>query len=98
MQNIDPHTWWQLHLRKAKGETLSSAEQHAYDAELCRQDCEASPLKIDLIRLKYLRTQASELAKTNADFRSRVTELELEIQLVERSLSRETREALGVKE
>ena len=54
-QPIDQHSWWELHLRKARGETLTQREQQLYDAETARQDQEAQPLKSDLETLKSLR-------------------------------------------
>ena len=38
---VDPRIWWDWHLRKARGETLSEQEQQLYDAEVARQDREA---------------------------------------------------------
>jgi hypothetical protein len=88
-------SWWELHLRKARGEALSKAEQQVYDAELARQD-QAAPLP--LASLKKLREQAGVLETENAALRQRLHELEREIRAVERALSRQTREALGVPE
>jgi hypothetical protein len=94
----DPHAWWELHLRQARGESLSEEEQRFYDAEIARQDREASPLKSDLGSLKKLRAQVCNLPRTNAQLRARLVELETQMQNVEQSLSQETREALGAME
>ena len=59
---------------------------------------EAAPLQRDLDSLKKLREQVSVLADANTSLHARVTELNREIHAVERSLSRETRTALGVAE
>ena len=61
--------WWDLHLRKARGETLSENEQQFYEAELARQDREAPPLKSDLETLKQLREQVLALASVNGELR-----------------------------
>jgi hypothetical protein len=97
-QIIDPRAWWDLHLRKARGEKLSEEEQRLYDAELVRQDREAPALKTDLATLKSLRDDVAAAARTNLDLRRRVAELDEEVRRVEKSLSREAREALGVGE
>jgi hypothetical protein len=65
--------------------------------ELARQDREASPLLCDLDTLRQLRSQALNLAQANSDLRRRLVELDGEIRIVEKSLSQETREELGVK-
>jgi hypothetical protein len=95
---MSQNAWWELHLRKARGEALSEQEQQLYDAELARQERDASPLHVDLASLRSLRDQVTSLARTNADLRGRVAELEQEIGHVEQSLSQKTREALGVGE
>lgn len=94
--NID--NWRGLHLRKARGESLSEDEQRFYDSELARQDREAPPLKSDIEVLKKMRAQLAELGKVNDELRSRWTKLNQEIRIVEQSLPQQTREALGVKE
>lgn len=95
---IHPKAWWELHVRKARGETLSDEEQRLYDAEVARQDGEAVPLKSDLGSLRNLREQARALAQANPELRDRLAELDREIRSAERSLSRETRAALGIAE
>ena len=97
-QPLDWSTWWDLHLRLARGETLSEQEQQLYDAEVARQDREAPPLKSGLEALKAMRQQVLDLGLDNADLRSQVTDLEKDIRLVEQALSEETRQALGVGE
>jgi len=95
---IESSGWWDLHLRKARGETLSETEQQLYDAELARQDREAPPLENDLEGLKQLRQQVLALGRDNADLRKRLSELDSEIHLIEQSLSEQTRQLLGVGE
>jgi hypothetical protein len=97
-QSIDWSTWWNLHLRIARGEALSAEEQQLYDAEVARQDREVPPLKTDIESLKTMREQVLALGRENAKLRSRVEELEREIGRVEHSLNDETRQALGVGE
>ncbi len=97
-QPIERSPWWELHLRIARGETLSEQEQQLYDAEVARQDREAPPLKTDLESLRTMREQVLALGRDNVELRSRVDELEREIRRVEHALSAETRQALGVGE
>jgi predicted RNase H-like nuclease (RuvC/YqgF family) len=94
---IDERVWWQLHVRKARGETLTEQEEQCYAAEVARQDREAVPIQ-NLEDLKTLREQTRALTAENRDLRERVQELEAEIRRVEGSLSRETRTALGIAE
>ncbi len=78
-QPIDQRIWWELHLRKARGETLSEQEEQFYSAEATRQDQEASPAVRDLDDLKKLREQTLALAGANRELQGRVQELEAEI-------------------
>jgi hypothetical protein len=93
----EPPTWWDLHLRKARGEALSESEQALYEAEIARQDQEA-PLRGNLEALKTLRARVTALAQENADLRERLTRLEAEVRVVEQALNQQTREFLGVRE
>ena len=72
----DPRAWWDLHLRKARGETLSEQEQQLYDADVARQDREALPLRGDLESLKEMRAQVRSLTRSNTNLQSRLTELD----------------------
>ena len=76
---IDQRTWWDLHLRKARGETLTDQEQEVYEAELARQDRDAPPLNRDLEALKTMREQVLALGRNGAELRRRVAELETRI-------------------
>src|SRR4051794_37282043 len=90
-------TWWDLHLRKARGEVLSESEQALYDAEIARHDQEM-PLRGNLEALKALRDTVMTLAQENANLRKRLAQLETEREAVERGLNQPTREFLGVPE
>lgn len=90
--------WWELHLRKARGQALAPEELRRYEAELSRQDGEAAPLNCGLAALITMRADLAQLGQANAALRSRLGELDDEVRAVEKSLSRETREALGVKD
>ena len=94
--NID--NWWGLHLRRARGESLSQEEQRYYDSELARQDQEAAPLNTDLESLKKIRAQLVELGKVNEILHSRWAALNQEIRVVEQALTPQSRAALGVQD
>jgi hypothetical protein len=95
-QANDKPAWWALHLRAARGETLSAEERRLYDEEMARQDNDAPPFHRDLAALKGLRAQAVRLAADNAELRVRLARLEAEQERLERALSPETRQLLGV--
>src|SRR6266540_710847 len=96
-QEASQPTWWDLHLRKARGEALSENEQALYEAEIARHDQEM-PLRGGLEALKTLRATVVSLAQENAALRERVAQLEAEVRAVEQTLNAQTREFLGVQE
>ncbi len=96
-QQASQPTWWDLHLRKARGEALSENEQALYEAEIARHDQEM-PLRGGLEALKTLRATVVSLAQENAALRERVAQLEAEVRAVEQTLNQQTREFLGVQE
>jgi hypothetical protein len=58
MVTSDYERWWQLHLRVARGETLSAPEQVAYQAGLDQLDQEEAQGEPEgLVALRILRTQ-----------------------------------------
>lgn len=89
--------WWELHLRHARGEPLSAAEQQQYAAELARHDQEPD-LTGNLDTLKKLRAELAAWTQENAQLRSRIEGLEQEIRAAEQRLNPQTRELLGVGE
>jgi hypothetical protein len=95
---LSSQAWWPLHLRKVRGEALTDEERRVYEAELARLDGAAPSLGGGIGALRKLRGELVMLARTNQDLRSRINELDCEIRVIEKSLSDETREALGVKE
>ena len=90
--------WWTLHLRVARGETLSADETRLYQEELARQDREACSQPVGISTLRLLREQVGRLAAENADLRASLAHLEIEQKRLEQSLSRETRQLLGIGE
>ncbi len=90
--------WWSLHLRRARGEILSTDEQHRLDMELAKQDRIAPPLRTDLVSLKRLREEVLHRSQENDQLHARLAQLEQERTRVERALSPEIRQLLGVVE
>ncbi len=89
-------TWSELHLRRARGESLSEAERARYDSEMASQDAEALPLRSDLQTLKAMRVQVAALSESNAEMRNRIADLTRQIRETEQALNEQTRLALGV--
>jgi hypothetical protein len=95
---MNQQTWWELHLRKARGETLSAEDERSYQEELARQEELAPPLGTDLAALKQLHEEFLAFSRENHQLRTRLVELENEIRRVEQHLSREARQAIGITE
>jgi len=83
---IGAQNWWELHLRKARGEALTEQELQQYEAQVARQDREVPPLTVDLDELRSLREKMFSLARENVTLRNRIGELENEIRFVEQAL------------
>lgn len=82
--NPEPQTpsWWELHLRHARGETLTEAERQTYEAELARHDQAAPPLgNLDVLR--QLRAATDQQGRANAQLRERLAKLQAEVRAAE---------------
>ena len=88
-------TWWALHLRAVRGETLNAEERDAYEAGL-RQLHEEESIMGDIAALRESRAKVAALKTENAQLHARREELEAEIAALEAALSERTRQALGV--
>jgi hypothetical protein len=90
--------WWQLHLRVAKGETLSSAEQIEYDAGLNTLDEEEkeqfSPNS--LTTLRYLRAEVEQLQISHDQLKTESTRLDNKIAVLEKAYQAATGYKLAV--
>jgi len=67
--SIDHHAWWELHLRKARGEALSEQEEQWYTAEVARQRLTRRAQVYDLEDLKKMREQSLALREENEALR-----------------------------
>jgi predicted nucleic acid-binding Zn-ribbon protein len=88
--------WWQLHLRLARGQSLSADEQSAYDAG--RRALEQDELLRETAEARQLRAQLAALESEHGELQRRRAQLEGEIAELEARLSEQTREFLGVEE
>lgn len=96
MDTSEYAAWWQLHLRLARGETLSAEEQSRYEAirdELGRDD--ELPL---LASAKHARTDLRRLEAERDELERRRQQLDSRIAALEGRLSGQTRRLLGVGE
>ncbi|MBC7818426.1 MAG: hypothetical protein IAG10_16185 [Planctomycetaceae bacterium] len=96
MDASDYSSWWQLHLRFARGETLSAEEQSRYEAirdELDRDD--ELPL---LANAKHARTDLRQLEAERDELERQRQQLDSRIASLEDRLSGQARQLLGVGE
>lgn len=89
--------WQSLHRRVAAGETLSVADQAAYDAA-CRDMDAAEELELDgsLERLRSLRAQIAEAEAEQQQLQEQERHLNARIAALEARLDVRTRQLLGI--
>ena len=87
--------WQGLHRRVTMGETLSAAEQAAYEAGCQELDAEER-LDGNLARLRELRTQIAAAEAEQQCLREREAELDARIIALEARLDTRTRQLLGI--
>jgi hypothetical protein len=87
--------WWPLHLRVAKGETLTAEEQVVYETGR-QQLYEEEKLDGSIDALQKARRQMLELKAEYEQMRQRYEQMEAEIAALEAQLSEHDRELLGV--
>ena len=77
--------WWQLHVRVARGESLSAAEQVLYDAGLADLDAEdkAQWEDANLALLRRLKEEIERLESTHAQLQARSHRLDRQIWTLE---------------
>jgi len=77
--------WWQLHIRAARGESLSAGEQAVYEAGLTELDAEEKPLWQDanLDLLRRLKAEVERLEATHAQLQARSQRLDRRIWTLE---------------
>jgi hypothetical protein len=87
--------WWNLHVRKACGETLSEQEQQDYEAGVQELDAEES-IPSNIAELRRMKASILALEAENALLRERKRQLDAEISALESSLDPEVKELLQV--
>jgi chromosome segregation ATPase len=91
----DP-AWWSLHLRKARGETLTDEERAAYAAGLRPiEEAETFPGAVE--ELRRLRSEVTRLEAECADLEARRDTLDEQIAALEARLTPGARRLLGVE-
>lgn len=91
--------WWPLHLRVAKGETLSADEQTAYEAGLQQLDAEeAEAFRPDkeIVDLRELREQVFAADAEHQRLSKQYETMRSEMARLEALLDERTRQALGI--
>ena len=97
MSNFDYECWWSLHLRVAKGESLSDQETSEYRLGL--DQLEGLPEHASDDRLTYLRTLRAAVhraAALHADLSSRSLELDKKIADLESAYQELTGQTLNM--
>ena len=87
--------WQDLHQRVATGETLSAAEQRAYDAG-CQALDTGEDLDGNLDYLRALRTQITAAETERQRLRAQEADLDARIRALEAHLDPRTRHLLGI--
>lgn len=88
--------WWQLHLRVARGESLTSNEQASYDAR--RSELEREERLRDTTEARESREQLTTLEAEHLELEAQRQQLDKEIAELESRLTEQTRHYLGVEE
>lgn len=85
MDHAIDQQWWQLHIRAAKGESLSAGEQAVYEAGLAELDAEEQLLWQDanLDLLRRLKAEVERLEATHAQLQATSQRLDRRIWTLE---------------
>ena len=89
-------TWWRLHLRSTRGETLAPEEQATYECGLGELH-ETEHIAGDTAALRDKRAQVARLRADNTKLSARRQQLDQEIAALEGVLSLGTKQVLGVE-
>ena len=96
MDETAHQTWWRLHLRSTRGETLEPEEQATYERGLGELH-ETEHIAGDTASLRDRRVEVARLRADNAELSARRQQLDQEIAALEEVLSLGTKQALGVE-
>jgi len=96
MANLEYERWWSLHLRVAKGETLSSLEEDDYAIGLSQLDSEAAATDGETVSyLRTLRAAINRASKLHTELTTRSVDLDRKIAALEANYQRLTGQALN---
>ncbi len=96
MDNAIYQDWWQLHLRTARGDILTSHEKAVYEGGLADLECgEQLPAAVDA---RELRQSLAMRQKEHLALEQKRRELDAEINELESRLSQDARRYLGVED
>lgn len=88
-------TWWDLHVRVARGESLTAEESEVYRSG--QQDLESGEESELLLSAKLARDDLTALESERSQLERRRQELDAEIQTLESRMGQQTRRLLGVE-
>lgn len=94
MSEFDYETWWALHLRVAKGESLSEQETTDYESGLNHLEGQPAGDEEALIYLRSLRSAISRATALHADLTARSVALDSEIAVLESAYQQKTGQRL----
>jgi hypothetical protein len=97
MPDFDFDGWWSLHLRVAKGETLSEQEQNDYQEGLDHLDDQPETAEDDtLAYLRTLRASINRAAALRTELMERGSELDVKIARLEEAYQQLTGHELSL--
>lgn len=97
MDDKDYETWWQLHVRASRGEQLDDHERADYETGLQQLHNEETLVE-DTDQIRQLRSDVMALDNKCDELQSQRQHLKQRIGELEKSLSNETRRALGIED
>lgn len=96
MTNLEYERWWSLHLRVAKGETLSPQDEREYTTGLSQLDSETASTDGETITyLRTLRAAINRAVSLHTELTTRSAELDRKIVGLETNYQRLTGQALN---
>ena len=96
MLDFDYEEWWSLHLRVAKGESLSQPEQRTYQVGLEQIDSQSKNIEGDtILYLRTLRAAIGLATSQQAELTDRTKELDAQIIALESQYQRLTGQTLN---
>lgn len=96
MSNLEYEQWWSLHLRVAKGETLSPQEESDYATGLSQLDGETAATNGETVNyLRTLRTAINRAVSLHTELTARSADLDRKILALEARYQQQTGQTLN---